>query len=251
GFPEDLTEIIAGERGFTVDREGFAQEMVAAQDRSKFDVKEDERVAGAYKVLAGELGPTRFLGYDGRGTAGEGVVKAILVEGARALRAVAGAKVQLVFDQTPFYAESGGQIGDAGAVKAPGGAAWIDDTRKPAGDVHVLIGAVTEGAIAVGDRVTFAVDDERRERIRANHSATHLLHHALKQVLGSHVAQKGSLVAPDRLRFDFTHFSPMTDEQKRRVEDLVNAEIRANRDSRVEVLPIEEARRKGAVAMFG
>jgi alanyl-tRNA synthetase len=251
GFPDDLTEIIAGERGFSVDKQGFDQELVAAQERSKFDVKEDEKVAGAYKALAGEVGPTRFLGYDGRGTSGEGVVRAILADGARVEKVAAGAKVQLVFDQTPFYGESGGQIGDTGAVKAPGGAVRIDDTKKPAGDVHVLVGEVTEGAIAVGDPVTFEVDDERRERIRANHSATHLLHHALKHVLGGHVAQKGSLVAPDRLRFDFTHFSPMTDEQRRRVEDLVNAEIRANEDSRIEVLPIEEARQRGAVAMFG
>ncbi|HSK02367.1 MAG TPA: alanine--tRNA ligase [Kofleriaceae bacterium] len=251
GFPDDLTEIIASERGFSVDKQGFEQELVAAQERSKFDVKEDEKVAGAYKALAGEVGPTKFLGYDGRGTSGEGVVRAILTGDARVQRAAAGAKVQLVFDQTPFYGESGGQTGDTGTVKAPGGAVRIDDTRKPAGDVHVLVGEVTEGAIAVGDRVTFEVDDERRERIRANHSATHLLHHALKHVLGGHVAQKGSLVAPDRLRFDFTHFSPMTDEQRRRVEDLVNAEIRANEDSRIEVLPLEEARQRGAVAMFG
>ncbi|HWU88779.1 MAG TPA: alanine--tRNA ligase [Kofleriaceae bacterium] len=251
GFPDDLTEIIAGERGYAIDKQGFDRELAAAQERSKFDVKEDEKVAGAYKALAGEVGATRFLGYDGRGTSGEGTVKAILVEGARVEKAAAGAQVQLVFDQTPFYAESGGQIGDTGTVTAPGGAVRIDDTRKPAGDVHVLVGEVTEGAVAVGDRVAFAVDDERRERIRANHSATHLLHHALKHVLGAHVAQKGSLVAPDRLRFDFTHFSPMTEEQRRRVEDLVNAEIRANADSRIEVLPIEEARQRGAVAMFG
>jgi alanyl-tRNA synthetase len=127
----------------------------------------------------------------------------------------------------------------------------VDDTRKPTGDVHVLYGQVGRGTIGVGDRVRFAVDDERRERIRANHSATHLLHHALKRVLGDHVAQKGSLVAPDRLRFDFAHFSPMTDDEKRRVEDLVNAEIRRNLDSVVEVLPIAEAKQRGAVAMFG
>jgi alanyl-tRNA synthetase len=127
----------------------------------------------------------------------------------------------------------------------------VDDTKKPAGDVHVLFGEVTAGEIRPGDRVTFAVDDDRRERIRANHSATHLLHHALRHVLGDHVAQKGSLVAPDRLRFDFAHFSPMTEDQKRTVEDLVNAEIRRNLDSVVEVLPIAEAKQRGAVAMFG
>jgi alanyl-tRNA synthetase len=156
-----------------------------------------------------------------------------------------------VFDQTPFYGESGGQIGDAGMVKTADADVRIDDTKKPAGDVHVLFGEVIRGAIKDGDAVRFAVDDERRERIRANHSATHLLHHALRHVLGDHVAQKGSLVAPERLRFDFAHFSPMTEDQKRRVEDLVNAEIRRNLDSVVDVLPIAEAKQRGAIAMFG
>jgi alanyl-tRNA synthetase len=251
GFPDDLTEIIAGERGFGVDKLGFDEEMEKARNRSRFAGSDQEAVAGDLKALAGEVGATRFTGYDGRGTAGDGVVKAILVDGARAERAAAGARVRLVFDQTPFYAESGGQIGDTGTVETDAAAVRIDDTKKPTGDVHVLIGEVTRGAIAVGDRVRFAVDDDRREQIRANHSATHLLHHALKQVLGDHVAQKGSLVAPDRLRFDFAHFSPMTEDEKRRVEDLVNAEIRRNRDSVVEVLPIALAKQRGAVAMFG
>ena len=149
--------------------------MAAAQERSKFDVKEDERVAGAYKALAGDVGPTRFLGYDGRGTTGEGVVKAILAGGARVPRAEAGAKVQLAFDQTPFYAESGGQIGDTGSVRAPGGAVRIDDTRKPAGDVHVLIGEVTEGAIAVGDKLFFTNDRGQTFVVRAGRAFT-LLH---------------------------------------------------------------------------
>ena len=258
GFPDDLTEIIAGERGFGVDKLGFNEEMEKARNRSRFTGSDQEAVAGEIKAVAGEVGATRFTGYDGRGTSGDGVVKAILVDGERVQRASAGARVRLVFDQTPFYAESGGQIGDTGqvtvAATGPGGGAGavrIDDTKKPAGDVHVLVGEVTQGAIGVGDRVRFTVDDERRERIRANHSATHLLHHALKQVLGDHVAQKGSLVAPDRLRFDFAHFSPMTDDEKRRVEDLVNAEIRRNIDSVVEVLPLAEAKKRGAVAMFG
>jgi alanyl-tRNA synthetase len=251
GFPDDLTEVIATERGFAVDHDGFRRELTAAQERSRFEIKDDERVAGAYKALAGELGPTEFLGYDGRGTGGDGVLRALLVDGARAARAAAGARVQLAFDRTSFYAEGGGQVGDTGAVAFPGGRVRVDDTRKPAGEVFLLSGEVIEGAIAVGEAGAFAVDDERRERIRANHSATHLLHHALKHVLGEHVAQKGSLVTRDRLRFDFTHFSQLTDDQRRRVEDLVNAEIRANADSQVEVMPIEDARRRGAVAMFG
>jgi alanyl-tRNA synthetase len=176
----------------------------------------------------------------------------MIVDGERVERASVGAKVELVLDQTPFYAESGGQIGDAGLLETAGGAkVRIDSTDKPVGDLFVHHGEVVAGAIAVGDAATATVDDPRREQIRANHSATHLLHLALKQVLGGHVAQKGSLVAPDRLRFDFAHFSPMTEEQKRAVEDLVNAEIRRNDDSVVEVLPLDEARQKGAVAMFG
>jgi alanyl-tRNA synthetase len=258
GFPDDLTEIIAGERGFTVDKAGYTKAMEAAQAKSKFVGSDQEAIAGEIKTVANEVGATKFLGYEGRGTTGEGVVKALLVDGQRVDRASLqgfappiGAKVQLVFDQTPFYAESGGQVGDAGELTAPNAKVRIDDTKKPTGDVHVLIGEVTQGAIAVGDKVTFTVDDERRERIRANHSATHLLHLGLKKALGNHVAQKGSLVSPDRLRFDFAHFSPMTEDQKRQVEDFVNSEIRANRESIVEVLPLEQAKQKGAVAMFG
>ncbi|HEY4244739.1 MAG TPA: alanine--tRNA ligase [Kofleriaceae bacterium] len=249
GFPDDLTEIIAAERGFAVDHEGFEDEMDKARSRSRFSGSDQEAVAGEVKQVANEVGATQFTGYEEHG--GTGTLRAILVDGQRVAHASTGAKVQLLFDRTPFYAESGGQIGDTGVVTTAGARVAISDTKKPAPDTHMLIGEVVSGAIAAGDAVTFAVDEERRERIRANHSATHLLHHALKHVLGAHVAQKGSLVAPDRLRFDFAHFSPMTEAQKRQVEDLVNAEIRKNRDSRVEVLPIDEARRKGAVAMFG
>ena len=251
GFPDDLTEIIAAERGYGVDKLGFEDAMEKARNRSRFSGSDQEAIAGELKALANEVGATTFTGYAGRGTSGDGVVKAILVDQQRADRATAGARVALVFDQTPFYGESGGQTGDTGTVQATGATVRIDDTKKPTGDVHVLFGEVTEGELRVGDRVSFAVDDDRRERIRANHSATHLLHHALRHVLGDHVAQKGSLVAPDRLRFDFAHFAPMTEPQKREVEDRVNAEIRRNIDSVVDVLPIAEAKQRGAIAMFG
>src|SRR5262245_22431018 len=250
GFPADLTQIITEEHGLAADMDGFKQELADAQEKSKFNIH-DEAVELILKQLASELGATKFTGYDGRGTAGDGTLRAIVVDGKRVQRAEQGAKVALVFDQTPFYGAAGGQIGDTGSIIAPGAKVRIDDTEKPAGDMHVLLGEITTGALAVGDLVRFEVDDERRERIRANHSATHLLHHALKKVLGDHVGQKGSLVAPDRLRFDFTHFSPMTQDQIRQVEDLVNAEIRANRDSVVEVLPLDQAKQRGAVAMFG
>ena len=250
GFPADLTKIIAEERGMSIDEAGFQSELAAARDKSKFKI-DDTAIETIFKQLASELGPTQFIGYDGRGTTGDGTVKAIVVGGKRVDHADSGAEVAVIFDRTPFYAESGGQIGDSGFVIGPKAKLRIDATEKPAGDMFVLIGEVSTGTLAVGDKVRFEVDDTRRERIRANHSATHLLNLALKKVLGNHVAQKGSLVAPDRLRFDFAHFSPMTEEQKREVEDLVNADIRANADSKVEVLPIDQAKQKGAVAMFG
>ncbi len=250
GFPADLTEIIAQERGYSIDKPGFDTELAAAKAKSAFKI-DDPATELVFKQLANELGPTKFAGYDGRGTSGEGTLKAIVVDGKRVDTAPQGAKVALVFDQTPFYGNSGGQTGDTGTVVSSTAKVRIDDTEKPAGDMHVLIGEIEVGSLAVGDTVKFSVDDPRREAIRANHSATHLLHHALKRVLGDHVGQKGSLVAPDRLRFDFTHFSPMTAAQLREVEDQVNNEIRANRDSVIEVLPIDQARQRGAVAMFG
>jgi alanyl-tRNA synthetase len=255
GIPEDLTQIIAAEHGFGADMAGFQLALEAARERSRFSGGAGDAVATVYKQLATELGATRFLGYDGRGVAGDGVVRAILVDGERRGEAAAGAQVAFVCDATPFYAESGGQIGDAGLATAADGdtelRVRIDDCIRPAGDMNVHLGTVLGGALREGQRVSLVVDEERRDAIRANHSATHLLHLALKKVLGPHVAQKGSLVAPDRLRFDFSHFNPMTLEQKRAVEDLVNREIRANADAVTEVLAIEQARERGAVAMFG
>ena len=250
GFPADLTKVIAEERGVAIDEVGFTVELDVARQRSKFAI-DDAVVETVLKQLASEVGPTKFTGYEGRGTAGEGTLKAIVVGGKRVDSATSGTEVALVFDQTPFYGESGGQTGDTGTILSAHAKVRIDDTEKPAGDMHVLVGEVETGTLTVGDKVKFEVDDARRERIRANHSATHLLNHALKHVLGDHVAQKGSLVAPDRLRFDFANFTEMTDAQKREVEDLVNADIRANAESHIEVLPIEQAKQKGAVAMFG
>ena len=256
GFPSDLTEIIAGDNGFTVDKAGFDHELDAAKKLSGWDGSGEQSVDGAAKALASTVRATTFLGYgheiDRRGTSGRGQVVAMLTDGRPGERAEAGAKVSVVLDQTPFYGESGGQTGDAGRLVTAGGAVVrVEDTQKLTGEVFFHHGVVEAGAIVIGDEVTATVDDERRDRIRANHSATHLLHLALRRVLGDHVAQKGSLVEPDRLRFDFAHFSPMTAAQKRQVEDLVNDEIRRNADSMIETLPIEQARARGAMAMFG
>ncbi|MEM9489686.1 MAG: alanine--tRNA ligase, partial [Myxococcota bacterium] len=256
GFPADLTEIIAAEHGFSVDLDGFQQSMDDARQQSK-DAHVGGELGGAlFKQLASELGRTEFTGYAGRGTQGTGKVLALVTgtgaDSKRIERAETGAEVAMICNSTPFYAESGGQIGDTGqATTSSGAVIHIRDTVKPAGDTHVHLGQVTSGTVAVGDALTFEVDDRRREQIRSNHSATHLLNRALRLVLGDHVAQKGSLVAPDRLRFDFAHFSQMTSEQLAEVEDWVNKEIRENADSITELLPIEEAKQRGAVAMFG
>jgi alanyl-tRNA synthetase len=250
GFPEDLTEIIAGEHGFKVDKAGFERAMDAAKQQSKFE-SGTEAVEGLYKALAAEHRKSEFVGYETTEAPGRLVGLVDLGRGDKIDRAVAGTRVALVCDRTPFYAEAGGQTGDSGEARGPNGRVRIEDTKKPAGDTFVHFGEVVEGTVAVGETLELAADAVRRDRIRANHSATHLLHLALKKVLGPHVAQKGSLVLPDRLRFDFTHFSPMTDEQKRAVEDLVNAEILRNVDSRTEVLAYAEAKERGAVAMFG
>jgi alanyl-tRNA synthetase len=250
GFPADLTKVIAEERGFHIDEAGFQSELAEARKKSQFKIG-DAAVDTIFKQLASELGATKFLGYEGRGTTGAGTVRAVISDGKRVEAARAGQAVALVFDKTPFYAESGGQVGDTGSIVSAGAKVRIDDTLKPSGDMFVLVGEVTTGQLGVGEVVSFEVDDARRERIRANHSATHLLNLALRTVLGSHVAQKGSLVTPDRLRFDFSHFSAMTEAEKREVENLVNADVRANAESVISVLPIDEAKQRGAVAMFG
>jgi alanyl-tRNA synthetase len=250
GFPEDLTELIAGDHGFTIDAAGFAAQLDSARERSRFAGSGSEAVSDVYRALANKHGATTFLGYDA--ISAEATVRAIVHGGDEVTSVDAGDEVFLVCDRTPFYGESGGQIGDTGTVRSAAGAeVLVTDTQKPAGDLVVHHGKVVKGTLQPGERVTLEVDAERRAQIRANHSATHLLHLALKKVLGPHVAQKGSLVAPDRLRFDFAHFSPMTAEQRRAVEDRVNTEILHNLDSRTELLPVEEARQRGAVAMFG
>ena len=260
GFPADLTEIIAGEQGFTIDNDGFRTELDAARDRSRAAHSTAAGSEALFKDLANEFGKTRFLGYEYPGIHGAGKVLALVKidpndetgAGSRVDSVKAGEQIAVVVDQTPFYAASGGQIGDSGTGYNKSGAHLrIDDVGKPAGDLFVHYGQLTEGSLSAGDSLVLDVDEPRRDKIRANHSATHLLHLALKQVLGEHVAQKGSLVAQDRLRFDFAHFSAMTTEQINQVEDLVNGEVLANVDSITNILPLSEAKERGAVAMFG
>ncbi|MFY0570674.1 alanine--tRNA ligase [Archangium lansingense] len=253
GFPWDLTEIILRERGIQADIEGFWTEIEKEAQKNKFGGTGDKQVGAVYQKLLEKLGPTEFLGYEGVGHEGEGSVRAIIKDGAEVPQASAGDEVELVMDRTPFYGESGGQQGDTGRVVGHGGKAkaQVQDAQRPVSGLIVHQVKVTEGTFKVGDMVQASVDGERRSSIRANHSATHLLHKALKMVLGEHVKQAGSVVAPDYLRFDFSHFSPLTPEQQDQVEDLVNGWVRENTEAQTRVMGLEDAKKSGAVAMFG
>ncbi|MGH8502608.1 MAG: alanine--tRNA ligase [Gammaproteobacteria bacterium] len=247
GFPVDLTNDIARERGLTLDMEGFERHMDAQRDRA--------RAASQFKVgnvgatdAANEVKPSEFTGYDR--LVDEGTVTALLYEGTSVEWLTEGREGAVFLDRTPFYAESGGQVGDTGALENDAARFEVRDTRKHAG-AHAHIGRLTHGAIAVGDRLTATVDAERRQATVLNHSATHLLHAALRKVLGEHVTQKGSLVAPDRLRFDFSHPQPVTAEQLDEIETLVNDQIRANAKADIRIMAMGDALAEGAMALFG
>ncbi|HEY1584070.1 MAG TPA: alanine--tRNA ligase, partial [Polyangia bacterium] len=242
GFPVDLTRVIADERGFTVDEAGFDAEMEKQKAMSsEFAGSGEAGVADVHKELEQKLGSTKFLGYESTSATCKIVSTRELPDG----------RHEIIASETPFYGESGGQIGDTGTIKSDALEIDVVDTLKTPGGLILHLARVKRGVPHAGQSADFTVDVTRRDAIRANHSATHLLHLALKEVLGSHVAQKGSLVAPDRLRFDFAHFAPMSDDEKRRVEDLVNDEIRKNDDSVISVMPFDEAKKSGAVALFG
>jgi alanyl-tRNA synthetase len=249
GFPMDLTRTIAAEHRFEVDEPGFDRNMAEQRARSEWKGSGEAAVGDLHKQIAAEIGETKFLGYDDVTARAE--VKALVVNGARAARAKKGDEVEVVTAATPFYGESGGQVGDVGAIRAPGGQVSVTDAQRPVPGLVVHAGRVEEGEIAVGDLVELAVDEARRDLIRANHSATHLLHHALRKRLGEHVKQAGSVVAPDHLRFDFAHFQPLAAEELRDVEMAVNELVRKNEATDTDVLELEEARKTGAMMIFG
>ncbi|GEN06405.1 alanyl-tRNA synthetase [Myxococcus fulvus] len=254
GFPWDLTQIILREHGLDADIPGFEEELAKEGERNKGGkLTKDKAIGDVYLKLLEKLGPSEFLGYEGEGHEGEGSIRALIRDGAEAVQASQGDKVELVLDRTPFYGESGGQLGDTGDIVGHGGKAKakVLDAQRPVQGLIVHTVEVLEGTFKVGDMVQAAVDVERRKAIRANHSATHLLHKALKLVLGEHVKQAGSVVAADFLRFDFSHFGPMTTEESEKVEDLVNGWIRDNAAAQTRVMALEDAKKSGAVAMFG
>jgi len=244
GFPVDLTADVAREKNLKIDLEGFEQAMNQQRERARA-VK---HFAADYNSAIALEGRTAFCGYEG--TQGRGLVKQLLVAGESLQQVSAGQTLAVVLNETPFYGESGGQVGDQGQLTWAGGRMDVVDSQKQ-GDVVLHFGQLLEGALRVGDTVLAVVDASKRHATALNHSATHLLHAALRKVLGSHVAQKGSQVNADRLRFDFVHFEAMTPEQLQTVTDLVNTEIRANTPITTDIMSIDAAKNSGAMALFG
>ena len=252
GFPYDLTEDALRSRGIAVDRAGFdvAMERQKAAARAAWKGSGQAADSEVWFDIAEREGATEFTGYSS--TSGEGQVVSLVKDGAEVDRAGAGDEVLILVNQTPFYGESGGQTGDAGRISDTAGLdASVADTSKPLGRLHVHHAKIEAGSIAKGATVHLAVDTARRDRIRANHSATHLVHAALRNRLGDHVTQKGSLVADDRFRFDFSHPKPLSDDDIAAIEAEVNAEVRANEPVGTTLMSPEDAVEAGALALFG
>ncbi|WP_340264080.1 alanine--tRNA ligase [Sphingobium mellinum] len=252
GFPYDLTEDALRSRGLSVDRAGFDAAMAEqkAAARAAWKGSGEKASDEIWFDIAETAGSTEFIGYSG--TEGEAEVLALIKDGARVESAQSGDEVVIITNQTPFYGESGGQMGDAGTISSQAGlAAAVEDTAKPLGRLHAHRAKITAGSVKLGDTVHLTVDVDRRDRIRANHSATHLLHAALRHTLGAHVTQKGSLVAPERLRFDFSHPEALTPSQIAAVEADVNEQIRHNEAVTTRLMTPDDAIAAGAMALFG
>jgi alanyl-tRNA synthetase len=244
GFPVDLTADIARERKLSIDNEGFEKAMHSQRERGRAASRFGVDLRGTDTLDA----ESSFCGYDG--LQAEGRVTAILKAGVEVESAAAGEEVQTVLDRTPFYAEAGGQVGDIGVLQHANTRFKVTDTKR-LGNAHLHIGRLESGSLAIGDKLTARVDAATRQATVLNHSATHLLHAALRKVLGNHVLQKGSLVASDRLRFDFSHTQAVTPQELESIETLVNAEIRRNSAADIRELPYDAAIKAGAMALFG
>ncbi len=252
GFPLDLTQDALRAKGMAVDVDGFNTAMARqkAEARKSWSGSGSQATDSLWYDLYEKVGASEFLGYTG--TEAEGSIVALVVDGKAVDRAAPGTEVALIANQTPFYGESGGQMGDAGVITVPGGGTIaVRDTQKMLGALHIHLGTVDGAPVSVGQNAHFSVDVDRRDAVRGHHSATHLLHEALRRHLGDHVTQKGSLVAPDRLRFDISHPKPLTPEELKVVEDDVNREIRANEEVRTQLMDPEAAIAAGAMALFG
>lgn len=251
GFPLDLTQDALRNRGIGVDIASFtdAMEQQRKKARAAWAGSGDTATETIWFPLREKLGATEFLGYDTE--IAEGAVAALVKDGKEVEAAATGDSVAIVMNQTPFYAESGGQVGDTGILSGEGARVRVTDTQKKAGDLFVHLGTVEQGTLKPGMALQLEVDHTRRTAIRANHSATHLLHEALRQVLGDHIAQRGSLVAPERLRFDFAHNKPITPDELRRIEDIANDVVLENGEVITRSMAVDDARDSGARALFG
>jgi len=251
GFPLDLTQDALRNRGIGVDIASFtdAMERQRAKARAAWAGSGDTASENVWFPLREKLGATEFLGYETESA--EGVVAALVRDGKDVESLKAGEAGAIVLNQTPFYAESGGQVGDTGMLAGEGVRFRVTDTQKKAGDLFVHLGNVEQGTLKPGTPLQLEVDHARRSSIRAHHSATHLLHEALRQVLGDHIAQRGSLVAPDRLRFDFVHPKPITPEELSRIEDIANDVVLENDEVTTRLMAVDDARDAGARALFG
>ena len=251
GFPLDLTQDALRQRGISVDVAGFdaAMERQKAEARASWAGSGEAATETIWFAVRDRVGPTEFLGYETE--AAEGVITALVRDGAEVDTAAEGEAVAIVVNQTPFYGESGGQVGDTGTIRGEGFEIEVADTQKKGDGVFVHLGKVVSGSAAVGAPVELKVDSARRAMIRANHSATHLVHEALREVLGTHVAQKGSLVAPERLRFDFSHPKPILPEELERIERFANEIVRQNEKVTTRLMAVDDAIAEGAMALFG
>lgn len=252
GFPLDLTEDALRPRGISVDTLAFqaAMKKQKAAAKAAWKGSGDAATESVWFEIKDKIGATDFLGYDTE--TAEGVIAALVSGGREVASLTAGQDGAIMLNQTPFYGESGGQVGDTGLIKSSGGAVFrVTETQKKLGDVFVHVGRVESGTLATGEAVELVVDHANRSATRANHSATHLLHEALRQILGPHVSQKGSLVSPDRLRFDFAHTKPMSPDEVVAVEDLANQVLIENTPVVTRLMALDEARQSGAMALFG
>ncbi len=251
GFPLDLTQDALKSRGISVDQASFtdAMDRQRAKARAAWAGSGEAATETVWFPLREKLGATEFLGYETE--TAEGAVTALVKDGAEVESLKAGESGVIVLNQTPFYGESGGQVGDTGLMTGDGVRVRITDTQKKAGDLFAHIGTVEQGTLKLGSALQLDVDHSRRSAIRANHSATHILHEALRQVLGDHIAQRGSLVSPDRLRFDFVHPKPITPEELARVEDIANDVVLENAEVTTRLMGLDDAREAGARALFG
>lgn len=251
GFPLDLAADIAADRGYTVDREGFDASMARQKEQARraWAGSGEEALSPVYRVVLDQTGATKFVGYE----MAECVCKieAIVRDGKQVNALSEGEEGEIVLDQTPFYADSGGQVGDTGTLDCPGGNGHVSGAKAPLGKMTLHLVRVNRGRLAVGDSVTAQINIENRRATERHHTATHLLQAALQDVLGDHVHQAGSLVTPDRLRFDFTHFEAIDAERLQDVEQMVNKFIRMDMDVQIRHMPIAEARQAGAMALFG